>query len=358
MPGPNGADTRLRAARPTIAVDGRERPSLGEGLLRLEIVEDTLGLYRCEATFGNWGTVNNTIGFLYFDRALLDFGKRFTVELNGRGLFDGRITGLEASFPEGRPPELSVLAEDRFQDLRMVRRTRTFEDVSDADVARQVASEHGLTASVDTPGPTYRVLAQVNQSDLAFLRDRARTIDADLWMDGQTLHVAARASRDGGTVEMTYGRDLREFAVLADLAHQRTGLKVSGWDVAAKEGIAHEAGESVVQGELNGMDGGASVLRRALGERKEAVAHTVPLTSQEAQSEAEALFRLGARRFLVGRGTAEARADLRVGAYVDLQGLGPLFSGKYYLAQTRTLFDASHGFRIEFAAERPWLGRP
>jgi phage protein D len=202
------------------------------------------------------------------------------------------------------------------------------------------------------------VLAQVNQSDLAFLRDRARTLDADLWVDGRTLNIAARAHRRGRTLEMTYGHDLREFAVLADLAHQRTSLKVSGWDVAAKEGIAHEASESAVRGELNGMNGGASILRSALGERKESVAHTVPLTAQEAQAEAEALFRLGARRFLVGRGTAEASADLRVGTHVDLQGLGPLFSGKYYVSQTRTLFDASNGFRIEFTAERPGLGRP
>ena len=77
-----------------------------------------------------------------------------------------------------------MLAEDRFQDLRMVRRSRTFEDVSDRDVIEQIAGEHGLTTDVDLDGPTYRVLAQVNQSDLAFLRERARAVDAELWLDG------------------------------------------------------------------------------------------------------------------------------------------------------------------------------
>src|SRR5258705_8493580 len=41
-------------------------------------------------------------------------------------LFEGRIMALEGQFPEGRQPQLVVLAEDRFQDLRMTRRTRTF----------------------------------------------------------------------------------------------------------------------------------------------------------------------------------------------------------------------------------------
>jgi len=38
-----------------------------------------------------------------------------------------------------------------------------------------------------------------------------------------------------------------------------------------------------------------------------------------------------ARRFVTGRGVAESSGKLRVGNFVDLQGLGPLFSGKYYV---------------------------
>src|SRR6185369_8408878 len=99
-----------------------------------------------------------------------------------------------------------------FQDLRMTRRTRTFTDVSDSDVINQVANEHGLSPNVNASGPTYKVLAQVNQSDLAFLRERARSIDAELWVQGDTLHSQARAERNEGTLEMTYPTTLREFS--------------------------------------------------------------------------------------------------------------------------------------------------
>ncbi|NTU81220.1 MAG: hypothetical protein HGA45_17865, partial [Chloroflexales bacterium] len=109
--------------------------------------------------------------------------------------------------------------------------------------------------------------------------------------------------------------------------------------------------------ELGGDESGASVLRAAFGERKEALAHTVPLHGEEARAVAESYFRLGGRRFLVGHGVAEASARLRVGARVDLKGLGPLFSGKYYLTETRLIFDGELGLRVEFTAERPGLGR-
>lgn len=353
----DNSDTGLQPSRPVVAIDGEDNATLRAGLLSLLVVENTNGLYRCEALFGNWGATNNRTDFLYFDRRTLDFGKPFEIKFDTDSVFDGRIMALEANFPEGQAPELNVLAEDRFQDLRMTRRTRTFANVSDADVITQIANEHGLSPDVSVNGPTYKVLAQINQSDLAFLRERARAIDAELWMEGRTLKAQARASRNGGTLKMTRGNKLREFSVLADLAHQRTSVTATGWDVSSKSSLQHEATDSVLGGEINGDTSGASVLNSAFGARKESIVHTVPLTSQEARAEAETFFKMSARRFVVGRGVADPDSQLRVGNYVDVQGLGPLFSGKYYVSEVRHRFDGINGLRSEFTAERPGLGQ-
>ena len=348
--------TGLKEARPTIVVDNEVNGPLGGGILTMMIVENTNGLYRCEAKFGNWGEVNSTTDFLYFDRRVLDFGKDFEIRIGADSIFKGKIMGLEGVFPEGQSPEISVLAEDRFQDLRMTRRTRTFTDVSDADVIRQIATDHGLTPEVDVPGPTYKVLAQVNQSDLAFVRDRARSVDAEVWMSGNTLHAKAHTDRNGDELQMTYGNQLREFTVLADLAMQRTSVAVNGWNISNKAAMQFEATDSAISSELNGDTSGVSILQSALGERKEALAHTVPLNDQEAQHEAEAFFRMSARRFVVGQGVAETNKSLRAGSQLDLQGLGPLFNGKYYVAEVKHLFDSTKGMRSEFRSERVGIG--
>jgi uncharacterized protein len=351
-------ETGLKVVRPAIIVDGEPKSQLDGGLLRLQIIENTSGLFRCEASFSNLGEKEGGSNFLYFDRRLLDFGKGFQVKLDDDLIFDGKITALEACFPEGKPPEITVLAEDRFQDLRMTRRTRSFADVSDGDVLNQIASDHGLRADVSVSGPSYKLLAQINQSDLAFLRERARSIDAELWMEGSTLKAKPRTGRStGSAIELTYGNKLREFTVIADTAGQRTSLTVGGWDVGAKSELKFEATESAISGELNGDSSGASVLQSAFGQRKESLVHTVPLTSRETQAEAEAYFKMSARRFVVGRGVAETSGKLRVGAYVDLNDLGPLFNGKYYLAEVKHVFDLSNGMRTEFVGERPGLGK-
>ena len=361
MPDSGGAPG-IYSSRPKISIDGREEASLAQQLQALFVEETVEGLYRCEATFSNWGPRDGRVGFLYFDRDTLEFGKSLKIEM-GAGdaagaLFEGRMTGIEGRFAGARPPEVLVLAEDRLQDLRMTRRTRTFENVSDADVVRQVAQAHSLRADVDFSGPTHRVVAQVNQSDLAFVRQRARAAGAEVWVDGDTLKAKARTSRGAPRLTLTYGQGLLELAVLADLAHQASGFTVAGWDVSSKRAVSHRAGASVVQAELDGGDAGASVLDGTLGSRDQQVVHDHPVSEEEARALAEAHYAATARRFVVGNGVAEGDARLRVGAELELKEVGPLFEGKYVVTRVRHTFDAAAGFRSAFTAERASLGRP
>jgi len=357
-----GSSSGFFASRPTLAIDGDEVPGLNEGLLSLSVEETVAGLFSAELCFGNWGSGPGGLGFLFFDRDVFDFGSELTISM-GDGdtlapIFQGRITALEGRYPRQRPPELMVLAEDRCQDLRMVRRTRSFEDVTDEDVFNEIAGDHGLTPEIDVEGPTYRTLAQVNLSDLAFLRERARAIDAEVWVEGAHLFAQARARRRAAApVTLTYGQGLRELAATADLAHQRTKLKVGGWDVEAKEPIAEEADDNAVSQELGDTSSGSSVLADAFGERVESIVHTVPFTGSEALAVAEARYRELARRFLCAEGVAEGDARIKVATEVTLRGLGPLFDGPWYVSAVRHTFDPQNGFQSHFCCERPGLGR-
>jgi uncharacterized protein len=354
---PLDTTTGLDSARPKFFVNGEENTSLVGGLNYLLIVEKTDGLYRCEAKFGNWGPVNNAADFLYFDRDTLEFGKDFQVKLNSDEIFKGKITALEADFPEGKAPTITVLAEDALQNLRMTRRTRTFEDLSDEDVFKRIAQDHGLTPSINVASATHKIVPQVNQSDLAFIRDRARSIDAEIWIKDRELNVKARSNRNGEKLLLKFGTQLREFCVLADLANQRTSVTASGWDVSSKEAIKKEAAESVISSELGSDVSGISILKNAFGERKESLVHAVPLSGQEAQDSADSFMKTIARQFVVGRGTAEPNAKLRVGSFVELDGIGNLFNGKYYVSEIAHIFDNTKGFRTEFRGERTGISQ-
>ena len=336
--------------RPRVVVDGTDRQALADHLLDLTILETAGGPCRCEARFGQ----------VDIDRQLLDFGRRLQILLDAGGgtLFDGRIMAVEGHYPVGLPPALGIVAVDRLIDLRMTRRTRTFVDISDAGVLEQIARDHGLTPQISLAGAPYKVLAQVNQTDFAFICERARAAGADVLIDGNTMTVRARSDANADRCTLALNGNLHEFAASADLTPQRTSVIVSGWDVSGKAAISHEARDASVVAELQaGERSAASVLQSALGERTDVIADAVPHSTDEARALAESAFRRMARRFLTGRGIAATDSRLRAAAFVNVEGVAPLFAGRYCLTEVRHRFDAAAGLRTEFTAEKPGLPR-
>jgi phage protein D len=354
------ASIPLSSGRPTVVIEGQIASDLAAALQSLEIRERIDGLAQAQLAFGNWGTRDGAPGYTLFGRDRLEFGKALEVRLGDDVLFAGRVMALQARFPKAGVGEaqLVVQVEDRLQDLRMARRSRSFDQDSLADAAQRIASDHGLTALVEADSPTLPLLAQVNQSDLAFLREQARRCGAEVWLDGSTLHLASRQQRGSRPLALDYGGKLMGFDVRADLALQRTELSVAGWSVADKQALKETADAAALLGsESSGGEAGAALLQQKIGARPDTVAHLHPGSADEARQLAEAWLRQINRRFVVGQGTAQPDARLRCGARVELTGLGPLFSGSYSLAEVTHRFDMAEGLRTEFVAERPWIGR-
>ncbi len=344
----------LRAARPTVAIDGSRVAELEAGLLAYLLEDSLSGIASAEVTFGNWGGPDGP-GFRHFGRDTLEFGRRLSLALAGASLFEGRITALEGEFPEGGAPRITVLAEDALQDLRMTRRTRVFENRSLADIARTIAADHGLEADIRLADSARSTIAQLNLSDLAFLDGEARPLGAEVRIaDGRlTLDVAGR----GTAIPLRWSGTLREFRATADLAGQRTRIAAAGWDPGQKTPASHEATADILASELDGGESGPALLARIFGERRDTLAHLAPATAAEARALAEAVMRQRARAFLSGEGIAETDAALKAGATVALAGLGPLFDGDWRLTAVTHLFDTAEGARSHIRCTRAGLGR-
>jgi phage protein D len=351
------------SARPRFEVDGNEEARLGEDLLRLEATEDEEGMARLEAVFLNWGRAEESSppGFMYFDGAVLELGREIVVHAgaddNEARIFKGIITAIEGCYPELRPPEVVVRAEDPLQWLRMRQRTRVYEGATDADIASRIASDHGLSADAGTEGPTHTELWQVNQSDLGFLRERARAVDARIDIDDNRLVFQPRRGADEPPIPLSRESELLRFNVCADLAHQRTEVRVHGYSVADKAGIHERAGAEAGSSEATGGGStGPDVLAGVQGDAIEDLHLEAPVTSDEAAALAGALMRRRMRRFVCGRGVTSGTPRMRVGTKVDLVDLGAWFAGVYHVAQVRHAFDQVDGLRTYFVAERADLG--
>jgi Bacteriophage probable baseplate hub protein len=346
---------------PVLSLAGQVDADAISNLISLCVSEDVAGMCSCEARFNNFGTRNGAPGYLYLGRDKIDFGTalsvRFGPDGQDRQVFMGKVSALQADYPAGSAAQLLVFAEDGLQDFRLTRRTRSFADSSIGDIAAALASDHGLIAQADVTGPVRAVNVQLNQSDLAFLRDLARRDDAEIWLDGSTLHLQPRPDRHGaGPLTLSYGAELTSFSARADVADQCSTVTVAGWDVAAKDAISESADASALGAELGRDTSGADVLGAAFASRTETITRATPLTSDDARALARAAYFERARRFVCGTGQTDGTPQLRAGMTVTLAGLGGLFNGDYYVCATRHRYDLECGYRTEFDVERAGVG--
>jgi uncharacterized protein len=235
----------------------------------------------------------------------------------------------------------------------MTRRMRTYRDATDADIASQLAGEHGLGADVAADGPRYDVVQQLNQSDLAFLRERARLLRAELWCTGRTLHFRTRPQREGTSLTLVQGNHLLSVRLCADLAHQRSAVVVTGYDAPQQRAIDEQAGAEVVDAEVTGGRSGPRLVDRALGTSTTYRVREAALTAEEAGAWARAEMLRRGRRFVTVTGTTRGSSDMVVGSRLRLELVGRPFDGDgYYVTRVTHTFDNLHGFRTRFEAER------
>lgn len=344
---------------PVFKVSGSVEASLARDLLRLEVEETTAGLKTCVAHLVAVGPGSGTgpQELQYLDGKTVDFGTDLEVSIgptgNERVVFTGAISALEARFDEGATPEVALFAEDKLMSLRMTRRSKTYESMTDADIAAAIASEHGLTPDTDADGPAYDVVQQFDQSDLAFLRARGARIQAEVWCENDTLNFKTRENRTATAVTLVNGNELLTCECRADLAHQRTQVTVSGYDATQRAKIDESADASVVDAETSGGKSGPAVLARAFGDRASQLARDVPLADAEARAWAKAEMLRRGRGFVTVVGVTRGTPDLVVGSALTLERVGAPFEGDgYYTTRVRHTYDLSRGHRTYFEAER------
>lgn len=347
-------------ARPTLRFAGQEDIRASELVLSMRMEENEGGMSTLELRLSNVASTTDGGAELAFGPdSKVTLGASIEVytgdEAQPREIFRGHITAIEADFRTGSPPELTVLAEDGLAQARMARRSRTYSNMTPADVARTVASDLGLRpviAGLDAPNGTW---AQINESDLAFLRRLLARFDADLQVVGGELHISPRADVRRGGIELALYSQLARARVIADLADQVTSSTARGWNAADGAAVDGTAMSGTHLGPGRGREG-AAVLRETLDERAEHVGHLAVGTRDEAQAVAEAAYDLRARRFVTVEGTAEGNALLRVGSHVTLTDLTPQFDNTYYVVRACHLFDLHQGYRTDFRAECAFLG--
>ena len=246
-------------------------------------------------------------------------------------LIKGEITALEPEFQEGRIFILVVRGYDKSHRLFRESKSQAFLNIKDSDLASQFAGNAGLSAQVDATSTVYDHIYQDNQTDLAFLMQRAWRIGYECFVDEGKLYFRKPPNSTPET-KLVWGEDLVSFYPRMTLAEQVDTVEVKGWDPKKLEAIVGKKKKGKLYPQ-NGDSKDGAKWAGAFGTGKHTVVD-IPVVSQaEADTIAQARLDELSGTYVDAEGTAIRRPEVKAGKFVKLERLGERMSGKYMVTQ-------------------------
>ena len=322
-------------------------------IISVRVLEDVNAAGMFTLTLLSWD--NKEMRVTWIDDDQFKEGNAVEIDMgyrdNMKNLFKGEITGVEPQFASDRPPTLTVRGYDRRHRLMAKRKTRTFLNMRDSEIAAQIAGDWSLTPDVTDTRVTLDYIMQHNQSDFEFLAERARRIGYEMVVNDTTLHFRPRKS-DGGPV-LTLNRDveLLDFTAWLTTMGQVEEVSVQGWSAKNKDGMV---AKSTVGDErqMGGTVSGPAATRRAFAGTGGTTVE-MPVSSQaEADQLARSWFAEMALSYVEGSGLCIGEPELRPGVLVQIDGIGRRFSGAYYVISTEHTYRSDTGYRTAIGVRR------
>ena len=306
--------------------------------------------YQAAGLFDMTNAVNLSLG--YADETLTD-------------VFAGEITGVEASMQAGGMPTLTIVAHDRLQRLSQGSYGRGFGPLPDALIAIILSGENLLLPAIDpTLAAASTAIAVVNfifngsgrkqkgQTDLQVLQEIANYYDADFWVEGSTLYLSRFFKEYSPSVTLNWGESLLEFSARVSTVGQYFGVGVKftlrelplsftvvvSWNFDSQS-LAVNVVPSGTEAYLKSLIGPIDVMiNRPISSPPDIIDSAMFLTRK-------------LRNALNNRLTATASVvgdpGIVANAVVQINGVGPDFSGNYRVTNARHVLDSS-GYRTTF----------
>jgi len=346
----DGVDTPALSVR----INGTALPAEALGdLQEVTVQEDVEALGMFALHFTDWDP--DRLQVQWMDHALFTEGNEVQIQLGYEGdaalttLMLGDITGLEPEFSADDLPRLVVRGYDQRHRLARGHKTRTFVRMTDSDIARQIATDAGLRAQVDSTEVRLDYVLQHNQTDLDFLHERAQRLGYEVVVQDKTLYFRQPPVQQQAAVTLALNQELVEFFPRLTTMAQVQHIGIRAWDAKQKTAIVGQASTTAGMG---GDSTGPRATQKAFGRATATGVQRPVFTKAEADQMAQGQFHDMALSYLSGEGVCFGHPEVRAGVVIRIEGAGRRFSGLYYVTAVTHTLSAGQGYRTAFTVRR------
>ncbi len=310
---------------------------------------DTLSMFTL--TLDNWDAEQQRVS--WSDSATFSLGAHVEVSLGWMNrlvpVMTGEVTGIEPRFA-AEPSTVTIRGYDLGHRLTRTWRTLAFARMKESEIVRQIAAGAGLRAAVEDSKVVLEHVLQSNQTDLDFLRSRARAYGWEVFVRDTTLHVRQPAITGRPARVVSVGAEIGEFSPRLTSMGQVAGVETRGWDVKTKKEISGRADPGQLAS--MGAKSGPATAKRTFGAGTLITVDAAPTVAAHADSMSRNRLNRSALAFVTGEASGAGLPQLQAGVVVRIEGAGTRFTGAYYVTAVTHTLDADLGFRTSFEVRR------
>jgi phage protein D len=319
-----------------LTVDGSPLPPENYGALTAVRVEESVQLpdhfeIRFDDPF-----------FELFDSNRFTMGTRieiaFRAETDPLVVTAGELTAISVEqTPTGRH-ELVLSGLDLTHRLARAPKSRSYQSVTDADIASRIAGEYGLTPEVDSTGEVHDYVLQASETDYAFLRRRASRIGFDFWISDKKFFFKKAPRGEGTPPILKWGQNLTRFNVRFASSERCDEVEIRGWDPVNKKAVTGRATESELGTDAPAGEEMAAAAKGAFGQVKRNAGH-FPVTDQtQAEALAKSFLLRASGGEVVLRGDAIGDPRIGAGLMVKVEQVGSRLTGSYRVTSVEHIY--------------------
>ncbi|MEN8128668.1 MAG: type VI secretion system tip protein VgrG [Pseudomonadota bacterium] len=273
---------------------------------------------------------------------------------NEETLFQGIVVKHGIKISGNNYARLIIECRDKAVGMATGRKNTNYVDSSDGDIiATLIGNCSGLSSDVASTESQHKELVQYYCTDWDFMLSRAEVNGLVIIVEEGKVTVSAPRFSVAPELKVTYGEDLLAFQADIDARTQLASVKGATWDPKTQEVIEEEVGSKVLN-EQGNLD--AAELAEVVGLESFRLQTSAPVEKSVLKAWADARQLKAGLARIRGHMKFQGSAKAKIGALIELEGVGNRFTGKVYVSEVKHIISEGNWVtEVEFGMSPDWF---
>ena len=267
-------------------------------------------------------------------------------------VFCGDIISINPQFRMNSDDILVIKGSNTIHRLLRGKKTRSFSEMTDADIIKEIASECNLKDEIDDIGVDHLFTMQNNQTNYDYLSAMARKYNCKMHVKDKTLMFKKIQDESDDEVVIEWGKTLLEFNIQTDTSLLVTEVEVIGWNNEKGEAVIGSSTVDDIEKIFDRDVFGGVIVKENFGDTKMVVVDNSILDQGSADSLALDIISKNSMNYVRGTGKVQGDYKIHAGMMIELKECSTRFSGLYYVESAKHIFDSVRGYTTYFTVSK------